>query len=229
MYKLFAERSPNVFKIAIFLEEVSADWSPVWTEVSAGAQFSPDFIAFSPNSKIPVLIDECPLDGGPPQVIWESGAILQYLASKHGQFLSHEPRSYTETMIWLFWQTSGLGPMAGQNAHFIQYRDLLKNTEYAERRYLHETGRLFSVLEKRLAERPFIVSDYSIADMACFPWIRMHAFLGMRIAECPAIERWLAAIEGRPATARGYARIEELPQSTKTVEERYKVMCELRQ
>jgi GSH-dependent disulfide-bond oxidoreductase len=227
MYQLYAERSPNVFKVALFLEEIAAEWAPIWTDVSSGAQFAPDFIALSPNGRIPVLIDTEPVDGGAPQTLWESGAILQYLAEKYGRFLSRDPRTRTATMMWLFWQMAGLGPMAGQNAHFAQYRELLPGTEYSATRYKKETRRLCSVLERRLLDRSFIVGEYSIADMACFPWVRLHAFLGIEIEAFPAIRRWMDAIAQRPASVRAYAKIEALPKSDKTVEQRFKAMCSL--
>jgi GST-like protein len=215
-----------VYKVALFLEEAGLPWEPAYVEVAAGAQFDPAFRVISPNAKVPVLLDDTPTDGETPWPVWESGAILLYLAEKHGQFLPPASRQKSEVMQWLFWQMAGLGPMSGQHAHFLQYADLIPDNDYAKQRYARETSRLLKLLDWRLRDRPFVASEeYSIADMACYPWARMHRFLGIEIAGLPALSNWLGAVEAREATGRAYARIDALPRSTMTVEERYRIMC----
>src|SRR6218665_395926 len=174
MYDLYAERSPNVYKVAIALAELDVDWDCRWIDVCRGDQHAPQFLAINPNGRIPVLIDNAPVDGGLPQTVWESGAILQYLAEKHGAFLPAAPRARTDVMIWLFWQMASLGPMTGQLAHFTQYN---VPDPYAIDRYTTEVIRLYGVLDGQLRGREWICGDYSIADMACFPWVRTHNFL----------------------------------------------------
>lgn len=202
MIDLYFWTTPNGYKPLLFLEELAIPYRLVPVDINRGDQFRPDFLAFSPNNKIPALIDRAPLDGGPPQTVFESGAILLYLAEKQQAFLGRSPRQRGDVIQWLFWQMAGLGPMLGQNHHFSQYAP--ETIPYAIDRYRKETSRLYKVLDRRLAGRPFIVDDYSIADMACYPWIRSHEKQGIDLAEFPEVARWFAAIAARPATVRAY-------------------------
>lgn len=222
MYQLYSERSPNVYKITICLSELEQDWEDIWLDVTRGAQHEPAFRALNPNGRIPVLIDDAPTDGAEPMTIWESGSILLYLAGKHGAFMPTALRARTEAMTWLFWQMASLGPMAGQRAHFVQYD--VPGSDYARERYRTETQRLYGVLDGQLATREWIAGDYSVVDMACFPWVRNHAFLGQDIAQLPALADWLERMAARPGVARAYERMDRLPSSSATIEERYQAM-----
>jgi GSH-dependent disulfide-bond oxidoreductase len=221
-YDVYAERSPNVYKVTICLAEIGAPWRDVFVDVSRGEQHGADFRALTPNGRIPVLVDRDPADGGDPLVQWESGAILVYLAEKHRRFLPSAPRARAEALKWLFWQMASLGPMSGQRAHFVQYD--LPGSDYAADRYRTEVGRLYNVMDDALSARAWIAGDYSIADMACYPWVRVHAFLGHEIADRPHLLAWKARMEARPAVVSAYARMDVLPSSTATVDERYQAM-----
>ena len=161
--------TPNGHKVTIFLEESGLPYRIVPVNISKGDQFKPEFLAISPNNRIPAIVDHAPKDGGRPISVFESGAILLYLAEKTGKFLNNESRRKVEVMQWLFWQMGGLGPMAGQNHHFSQYAP--KKIPYAIDRYVKETNRLYGVLNNRLTDRAFLAGEYSIADMASYPWI----------------------------------------------------------
>src|ERR687896_1476694 len=162
--------TPNGWKITIMLEEVGLPYNLVPVNIGRGEQFKPEFLAISPNNRMPAIVDHAPADGGAPVSMFESGAILLYLAEKTGRFIAPGLRGRVETLQWLFWQMAGLGPMAGQNHHFAQYAP--EKLPYAIDRYVRETGRLYGVLNKRLARRAFVASDeYTIADMAAYPWI----------------------------------------------------------
>jgi GSH-dependent disulfide-bond oxidoreductase len=174
----------------------------VRVDISKGDQFKPEFLAISPNKRIPAIVDHKPKDGGKPISVFESGAILLYLAEKTGLFLYNDFRRKTEVIQWLFWQMGGLGPIAGQNHHFSQYAP--EKLPYAIERYVKETNRLYGVLNKRLAHRTFIAGDYSIADMASYPWIVPHQRQGQNLEEFPHLKRWFEAIAARPATKRAY-------------------------
>jgi GST-like protein len=208
--------TPNGHKVTIFLEEAGLAYRIVPVNISKGDQFQPGFLAIAPNNRIPAIVDHAPADGGGPLSVFESGAILQYLAEKTGQFLPADLRGRTETMQWLFWQMGGLGPMAGQNHHFSQYAP--EKIPYAINRYVNETNRLYGVLNKRLADREFIAGEYSIADMASYPWIVPHARQGQKLEDFPHLKRWFDAIAARPAVQRAYARAAEINQ-TPTVNE----------
>ncbi len=174
-------------------------------DISAGDQFKPEFLAFSPNNRMPAIIDEAPADGGEPITVFESGAILVYLGEKTGRFLPADMRGRKTVLEWLFWQMGGLGPMAGQNHHFAIYAP--ERIPYATERYIKETNRLYGVLNRRLAGRAFIAGDdYSIADMACYPWIVPHKRQGQELDHFPDLKRWFEAIEARPATIRAYEK-----------------------
>jgi GST-like protein len=208
MIELFYWTTPNGHKVTIFLEEAELDYRITPINIGSGAQFAASFLKISPNNRIPAIIDHAPADGGPPLSVFESGAILQYLAEKTGRFLPHDLRARFEVMQWLFWQVGGLGPMAGQNHHFSQYAP--EKLPYAIDRYVKETERLYGVLDRRLADREFIAGDYSIADMASYPWIVPHRRQGQRIEDFPNLYRWFAAMRARPAVQRAYARADEI-------------------
>ncbi len=203
MIDLYYWTTPNGHKITIFLEEAGLPYRLHPVNITTGEQFRPEFLAIAPNNRIPAIVDNAPADGGAPLPVFESGAILFYLAEKCGRFLSHEPRLRLETMQWLFWQMGGLGPMAGQNHHFRLFAP--EKIPYAIKRYETETARLYGVLNKRLADREFIAGAYSIADMACYPWIVPYERQGQNIADFPHLARWLETIRARPAVVAAYA------------------------
>ena len=195
--------TPNGLKIKLFLEEAGLPYRAFPVDIGKGDQFKPEFLAISPNNKIPAIVDHEPADGGAPLSLFESGAILLYLAEKTGRFIPPDPRGRVEVLQWLFWQVAGLGPMAGQNGHFNVYAP--EKVPYAIDRYNRETARLYGVLDRRLADREFIAGAYSIADIACHPWIVPHASHGQDLADFPNIARWFDAINARPAAIRTYA------------------------
>jgi GSH-dependent disulfide-bond oxidoreductase len=194
--------TPNGHKITIFLEETGLPYRILPVNISKDEQFRPEFLAIAPNNRIPAIVDTAPEDGGAPISIFESGAILEYLANKTGRFLPADIRGHTEVMQWLFWQMGGLGPMAGQNHHFGTFAP--EKIPYAINRYVKETARLYGVLNKRLADRDFIAGAYSIADMACYPWIVPHERQAQNLEDFPHLKRWFETIAARPAVARAY-------------------------
>ena len=201
--------TPNGHKITLFLEEAGLDYRVHPVNIGKGDQFKPEYLAFSPNNKMPAIVDHAPVDGGEPQTVFESGAILLYLAEKSGQFLSTEPRVRIETLEWLFWQMAGLGPMTGQYGHFNVYAP--EKIPYAIERYTNEANRLLQVLDTHLKGRDFIAGDaYSIADMATYPWIGIYDKAPIDMTPYPEVQRWHAAIKARPATARAYAKSKEV-------------------
>lgn len=201
--------TPNGHKVTMLLEETGLPYRIVPVNISAGQQFTPAFLAIAPNNRIPALVDHAPICGGKPISLFESGAILLYLAEKVAQFISDEPRGRAETLQWLFWQTSGLGPMAGQNHHFVQYAP--ERIPYAIERYVRETNRLYGVLDRRLADRPFIAGDdYSIADMATYPWVVPHERQRQSLDDFPNVKRWFLTVASRPATIRAYALAQQI-------------------
>lgn len=203
MIDLYFWTTPNAYKVLLLLEEAGLPYRLVPVNISRGEQFQPAFLAISPNNRIPAIVDHAPADGGEPVPVFESGAILLYLARKSGRFYGTDPRSQLEVEQWLFWQMAGLGPMAGQNHHFTYYAP--EKLPYAISRYVQETNRLYGVLDKRLRGRLFIAGEiYTIADMACYPWIMLHQRAQQDIAQFPEIQQWLARIAVRPATIRGY-------------------------
>lgn len=203
MIDLYYWPTPNGHKITIFLEEAGLDYVIHKVNIGTGDQFKPDFLAIAPNNRMPAIVDHAPLDGGKPISIFESGAILQYLAEKTGKFLAADLRVRTETMQWLFWQMGGLGPMAGQNGHFNVYAP--EKLPYAIDRYTKETNRLYGVLNKRLANREFLAGEYSIADMACYPWIVPYENHKQKLEDFPHLHRWFKTIKARPAVVKAYA------------------------
>lgn len=206
MIELYYWTTPNGHKITMFLEEVGLPYNLIPVNIGAGDQFKPDFLKIAPNNRIPAIIDREPPDGGEPISIFESGAILLYLAEKTGQLIPNDLRQRTEVLQWLFWQMGGLGPMAGQNHHFSQYAP--EKLPYAIDRYVKETGRLYAVLNKRLADREFVAGDYSIADIAAYPWIVPHENQGQNLDDFPNLKRWFETIQARPATIRAYEKAE---------------------
>ena len=197
--------TPNGHKITLFLEEAALDYRIHPIDISAGDQFKPEFLAFSPNNRMPAIIDNEPADGREPVSVFESGAILLYLTEKVGQFLPTDIRGRKTVMEWLFWQVGGLGPMAGQNHHFGLYAP--EKISYAIDRYVKETNRLYGVLDRRLANRAFIAGEsYTIADMACYPWIVPWKRQQQNLDDFPNLRRWFELIAARPATVRAYAK-----------------------
>lgn len=200
--------TPNGHKITLFLEEAGLAYKIHPVNIGKGEQFQPAFLAISPNNRIPAIVDHAPADGGKPISVFESGAILLYLAGKTGKFIPKDLRGQVTTLEWLMWQMGGLGPMAGQNHHFANYAP--EKIPYAIERYVKETSRLYAVLDKRLAGRDFIAGrEYTIADMACYPWV-IPDRQGQDIGDFPNLGRWLAAIRARPATARAYAIVKQV-------------------
>jgi GST-like protein len=204
MLDLYYFPTPNGHKITMFLEEAELPYRLYPVHIGKGEQFHPEFLRISPNNKIPALVDTEPKCGGEPLSLFESGAILLYLAEKYGRFLPTELRARTETIVWLFWQMGGLGPMAGQNHHFSQYAP--EKIPYAIERYQKETSRLYAVLDRQLRGREFVAGEYSIADMAIYPWIVPYERQGQRLEDFPEVKRWFEAIRARPATVRAYAK-----------------------
>jgi GSH-dependent disulfide-bond oxidoreductase len=199
---LYYWTTPNGHKITIFLEEADLPYSIVPVNISKGEQFRPEFLRISPNNRIPAIVDDAPAGGGRPVSVFESGAILQYLAEKTGKFLPQDLHSRVEVMQWLYWQMGGLGPMAGQNHHFRQYAP--EKIPYAVDRYVNETNRLYGVLDRRLADREFVSGDYSIADMASYPWVVPYERQGQKLDDFPNLKRWFETIRVRPAVARAF-------------------------
>lgn len=204
--------TPNGWKISIALEEMGLPYEVKPVNIGAGEQFAPDFQAISPNGRMPAIVDPDGPDGRPLS-IFESGAILQYLGAKCGRFYPEDPRGRAEVDQWLFWQVAGLGPMAGQTHHFRQYAPAMtadqRHLAYGVRRYTDETNRLYGVLDRRLADRDFVAGDYSIADMAIWPWI-LPALQGQDLADFPHLQAWHARVGERPAVQAGRALGDEL-------------------
>ena len=201
MIDLYYWTTPNGHKITIFLEEAGLAYTIRPVNISKGEQFDAEFLEITPNNRIPAIVDHAPADGGAPLSVFESGAILMYLGQKTGRFVPTDFRARVQCVEWLFWQMGGLGPMAGQNHHFNLYAP--EKIPYAIDRYVRETGRLYGVLNKRLATREFIAGDYSIADMACYPWVQPER-QKQDMAGFPHLARWKEAIAARPAVQRAY-------------------------
>lgn len=209
MIDLFYAPTPNGQKIILFLEEAELAWRLIRVDISKGEQFRPDFLAISPNNKIPAIIDRAPVDGGAPINLFESGAILLYLAEKTGKLLSGELRERHTTLQWLFWQVGGLGPMLGQNHHFNHFAP--QPVPYAIERYQVETQRLYSVLNKRLETSPWLAGEhYSIADIAAWPWINAHQRQRVTLENYPAVNNWYERIRNRPATVNAFAKTQQI-------------------
>jgi GSH-dependent disulfide-bond oxidoreductase len=224
MIDLFYWPTPNGHKITMFLEEAGLAYKIHPVNIGAGEQFRPEFLAISPNNRMPAIVDHKPSDGGAPISVFESGAILVYLAEKTGRFLPSDARHKAKVLEWLFWQMGGLGPMAGQNHHFALYAP--EKIPYAIDRYVRETNRLYGVLNRQLSRHEFVAGDYSIADMACYPWIVPWKRQSQSIDDFPHLKRWFEAIKARPATVRAYAVGEtiRMPKPEDLTEEQKKLL-----
>ncbi|PCE21946.1 thiol:disulfide oxidoreductase [Paraburkholderia acidicola] len=214
MIDLYFSPTPNGLKVRLFLEETGLPYRVVPVSLSKGEQFAPAFLAISPNNKIPAIVDHAPAAGtapaaGGPLPVFESGAILLYLAEKSERLLGSSAAERVEILQWLFWQMAGLGPMAGQSGYFRVYAN--ERVPFAIDRYTKETARLYRVLDTRLAGRTFIAGDsYSIADIACYPWIVPHAPHGQDLRDFPNLQRWYESIRTRPATQRVYEGVDDV-------------------
>ena len=223
MIDLYYWPTPNGHKITMLLEEAGLDYTIRPINISAGDQFKPEFLAFSPNNRMPAIIDRDPVGGGEPVTAFESGAILLYLAEKTGRFLPSDLRGRKTVTEWLFWQMGGLGPMAGQNHHFGVYAP--EKIPYAINRYVNETNRLYGVLDRRLAVHPFLAGDaYTIADMAAYPWVVPWKRQQQNLDDFIHVGRWFNAIRERPATMRAYARSEPYSAQPAVTEEGKKLL-----
>ncbi len=192
--------TPNGWKVAIMLEELSLPYRTVITNIAKGDQFAPEFMRISPNNRMPAIVDHD--TGGAPVPVFESGAILFYLAEKTGRLMPRAPLGRKEAIEWLFWQTGNQGPMAGQLSHFVNYAP--SGEDYSRTRYANEYDRCLGVLDRRLAERAYILGeDYSIADIVCWPWVLIARPLGAALEPFPHLMRWRNAVKARPAVQRG--------------------------
>lgn len=213
MIDLYYWPTPNGHKITIFLEETGLPYRIVPVDIRKGDQFKPDFLKIAPNNRMPAIVEQEPAGGGAPVSLFESGAILLYLAEKTKKFIPSEIHGRAEVLQWLFWQMAGLGPMAGQNGHFNVYAP--EKLPYAITRYVNETNRLYGVMDKRLADRPFLAGDYSIADMACYPWVVPHKAHGQKLEDFPHLKRWFDEIAARPAVKKAYEGVAPAYSSSK--------------
>ena len=207
--------SPNGYKVLIFLEETGIPYRIIPVNISQGDQFKPDFLKISPNNKMPAVVDHDPIEEEGPIKLFESGAILLYLAEKTGKFIPLDLPGRSNVLQWLFWQMSGLGPMLGQNLHFSQYAP--EQLSYPIERYVNETARLFKVLDNHLADSEYIAGEYSIADMASYPWILKYPHLQQDLQDFTNLKRWYEEVESRPGTVKAYqtgARINTTPTMT---------------
>ncbi len=200
MIDLYVWPTPNGFKVSIFLEETGTPYKVIPVDIGKGEQFAPAFLKISPNNRMPAIVDHEPAGGGEPISIFESGAILCYLGEKTGKFYPQETRAKYKVLEWLFWQMSAVGPMFGQFGHFTRYAP--EKIPYAIERYTNEALRLVKVLDTRLGEAPYVAGEYSIADMAIFPWVR-NPSLKEHLAAFKNVTRWIEALEARPAVRRG--------------------------
>lgn len=208
MIDLYYWTTPNGHKITLFLEEAGLPYNIIPVNISVGEQFKPDFLKVAPNNRIPAIVDQKPLEG-PPVSLFESGAILLYLADKIGRFRGEGVAGKADVLQWLFWQMGGLGPMAGQNHHFSQYAP--EKIPYAIDRYVKETNRLYGVLNHNLGEREFVAGDqYTIADMAIYPWIVPHEKQGQKLEDFTHLKRWFEHVRSRPATVRAYDKAKSI-------------------
>jgi GSH-dependent disulfide-bond oxidoreductase len=222
MIELYYWPTPNGHKITMFLEEADLPYEIRPVDISAGDQFKPAFLAISPNNRMPAIVDHDPPGGGEPVSVFESGAILVYLAEKSRRFLPTDLRGRKAVLEWLFWQVGGLGPMAGQNHHFLQYAP--EKIPYAINRYVNETNRLYGVLDRQLAGRDYIAGEYSIADMACYPWTVSHERQQQNLDEFPNLKGWFERVRERPATVRAYQKGEPYMNRPAVTEEGKKIL-----
>ena len=223
MIELHYWPTANGHKITMFLEEIGLPYEVRPVNIGQGEQFKAEFLAISPNNRMPAIVDTAPAAGGEPISVFESGAILLYLAEKTGQLLPSEPRARTAALEWLFWQVANLGPMAGQNHHFGLYAP--DKIPYAIDRYVRETNRLYGVLDRRLARAPFLAgAEYSIADIASYPWVVPWERQQQKLDDHPHLKRWFEGIASRPATLRAYERGKPYQQTAPTSEEARKIL-----
>ena len=213
---LYYWTTPNGHKITIFLDEVGLPYNLYPIDINKGEQFTAEFLAISPNNRIPALVDPTPIDSDESLSIFESGAILEYLADKTGTFLPQSGAARYNVLQWLYWQMGGLGPMAGQNHHFSQYA--AEKIPYAISRYVNETARLYNVLDKQLADKAFIAGEYSIADMASYPWIRSYEKQSQDLNDFPNVKSWFERISARPAVIQAYAKAATINNSVAVTE-----------
>jgi GST-like protein len=203
MIDLHTVATPNGHKVSIMLEETGLPYEVIPYNIFEGDQFTAEFLALNPNNKLPVIVDQDPGGHTASITVFESGAILIYLAEKTGQFLGPQPEARYQALQWLIWQMASLGPMHGQAHHFVRYAPAEEDQGYAHRRYRAEAERLLRVMEMRLAQAEFLAGDYSIADMACWPWVRATALIDLSLEPYANLARWFAAIEARPAVEIG--------------------------
>jgi len=223
MYDIYFWTTPNGYKVLMFAEEAGLSYTIKPINISKGEQFDPAFLKIAPNNRIPALVDHVPGPGLAPVSLFESGAILLYLAEKMRRFIPADIHGRAEVLQWLFWQMGGLGPMAGQNHHFSQYAPA--KLPYAIDRYVKETNRLYGVLNKRLADRDFIAGDaYTITDMASYPWIVPYERQGQTLDDFPHLKRWFHAVKARPATERAYAKGKAINTAATVSEEAKKIL-----
>jgi GST-like protein len=212
--------TPNGWKISIMLEECGLAYRMIPVNIARGDQFKPEFLAISPNGRMPAIVDHGV--GSEPVPVFESGAILLHLAQRTGRFMPQSERGRKETLEWLFWQVGNLGPMAGQLSHFVNYAQ--GEHPYSRERYANEYRRCLGVLEQRLEEREYIVGEYSIVDMACWPWALIAKPLGQSLAELPHVSRWREAIKRRPAVQAGVDLAKELRRSAPPTDEERRIL-----
>jgi GST-like protein len=220
--QLYYWSTPNGHKITIFLEEAELDYQIYPINIAQGDQFKPEFLKISPNNKMPAIVDTAPPDGGEAMSVFESGAILLYLAEKTGKFLPSNLRDRKIVIEWLFWQVGGLGPMAGQNHHFNQYAP--EKIPYAIARYTNETNRLYGVINNQLVGKDYIAGKYSIADMACYPWIVPYAKQQQNLEDFPHLQRWFNTMASRPAVIKAYEKAQEISSQPTVTEESKKIL-----
>lgn len=224
MLDIYFWTTPNGYKVLLFAEEAGVPYTIKPVNIGRGVQFQPDFLRISPNNRIPALVDHAPAEGKAPLSVFESGAILLYLAEKTRRFIPANLAGRVEVLQWLFWQMGGLGPMAGQNHHFSHYAP--EKLPYAVERYVNETNRLYGVMNKRLAERDYLAGDYSIADMASYPWVAIWKRLSQTMDEFPHLMRWIERMRARSAVDRAYKAGENIapPRTGGMSEEEKKVL-----
>ncbi len=222
MIELYFWTTPNGMKPLILLEETGLEHAVTPVNISKGEHFTEAFTRISPNQKIPAMVDPAPAGGAAPIALFESGAILQYLAEETGQFLPQSQPERAEVMQWLFWQMAGLGPMLGQYLHFAVYAD--KAIPYAQGRYSREKERLYQVMDDRLRDREFLAGDYSIADMAAYPWIRALERDTSHLNGFANLQQWHETVSQRPAVARAYARAKAINTTPTITEKSRKVL-----
>jgi GST-like protein len=202
--------TPNGWKVTILLEELGVPYNVVMVNIGKGEQFTPDFLKISPNNRMPAIVDHEPVGGGGPLAVFESGAILEYLAEKYGKFLPQDVRGKYEVLQWVYWQMGGLGPMSGQANHFRNYA--ADKIAYAINRYTDEVNRLYGVMNIQLADREYLAGAYSIADMISWPWVVAYERMGQDLNEFPHLKRWFETMKARPGVERGFAVGRELRQ-----------------